>query len=112
MGEIVWPHNREATVDMLKDKVSDHHAVLYGNGKDGVLDFIAGLQGQMRLILLLLAVITAISGLAMVVVTVEIAHRSSLDPAKLFHSRGSTPVLSYSQPQSAGNSAAFTATVR
>jgi len=102
MADIVWPHNREATVDMLKDKVSDHHAALYGNGKDGILDFIAGLQGQMRLILILLAAITAIAGVAMVVATIEVAKHAQMDPAKIFHSTSHNPVLSSYRPEVSG----------
>ena len=83
---------------MLKDKVQEHHAALYGNGKDGILDFIAGLQGQMRLILLLLAAITAIAGVAMVVATIEVAKHAQMDPAKIFHSTSRNPVLSSYRP--------------
>ncbi len=55
MAEIVWPaaDDVESTVDMLKDKVSDHHTALYGNGKDGVLDFVASIKGQARLLITL-----------------------------------------------------------
>ena len=99
VADIVWPDSddAESTMAILKDKVQEHHAALFGNGKDGILDFIAGLQGQMRLILALLAVITAVSAVAMIFVTIELAHRSSLDPAKIFHFSRGTPVLSYAQ---------------
>lgn len=46
---------------MLRDKVNDHHAMLYGNGREGVLDFIAGLKAQQRLMMALLTLLITIA---------------------------------------------------
>lgn len=97
MADIVWPSvdDTESTVAILKDKVQEHHAALYGNGKDGVLDFIAGLQGQMRLVIALMAILTALATVGLVFATIEMSHHSALDPAKIFHSQSTEPVLSW-----------------
>lgn len=53
MAEIVWPdEDVDATEAMLKDKVQEHHAAIYGNGKEGLMDWMAGLKGQFRLLLI------------------------------------------------------------
>jgi hypothetical protein len=73
MAEISWPdsYDMESTVDMLKDKVNEHHNILRGNGKEGVVDFISGLKGQIRLLIVLVSCMTAFSGIALVVVTMR-----------------------------------------
>ena len=71
MPDIIWPDDLESTVDMMKDKVSDHHSALYGNGKEGLLDFIAGIKAQVRMATFLLMFTSAASALALVIVTLK-----------------------------------------
>ena len=73
MADIVWPDadDFESTVAIVKDKLTEHHQAIYGNGKEGLMDFMAGLKAQMRLLFFLVSLTATLSGLALVVVTLR-----------------------------------------
>jgi hypothetical protein len=96
VAEIEWPDNPDAVMAVMKDKVNEHHVLLFGNGREGIVDFISGLKGQMRLLIFLVAFIAAISGAV------------GSDPHKVFQSQQPQPELYSEQPQDAGNSKAYT----
>jgi hypothetical protein len=108
VAEIEWPDNPDAVMAVMKDKVNEHHVLLFGNGREGILDFISALKGQMRLLIFLVAFIAAISGAVGVIVTIWLAHGASSDPHKVFQSQQPQPELYSEQPQDAGNSKAYT----
>ncbi len=75
MADIQWPGSDEAILAMLKDKVNEHHQLFHGNGQPGVLDFIAGLKGQMRLIvglLLFLSTLAAVGTLLIGIYSIKV----------------------------------------
>ncbi len=73
MAGIVWPDSKdfESTVSMLKDHVSNHNIAIHGNGKEGLLDWAAGIKAQLRLVVFLVSVTAAMSGVALVIVTLK-----------------------------------------
>ena len=49
MADITWTGNHAEDLAMMKNLVMNHETLLHGNGQPGIVDFIAGLKGQMRL---------------------------------------------------------------
>ena len=46
---------------IVKAAVRQHNAAINGNGQPGLLDFMSGIKGQMRLVLALLTFLTAVA---------------------------------------------------
>lgn len=46
---------------IVKAAVKQHNSAINGNGQPGLLDFMSGIKGQMRLILALLSFLTAVA---------------------------------------------------
>ncbi len=84
MSDIQWPASDEAILAMVKDKVNEHHAVLYGNGQPGLLDFISGLRGQMRLILLLLSAMVGVAAIGTLLLAIHEAQKGELKTPSIF----------------------------
>lgn len=79
MAEMEWPISEEAMIAVLKDKVNEHHKLLYGNGQPGILDFVSGLRGQMRLIVGLLLFLSTIAAVGTLLVAIRTMKTGELD---------------------------------
>ena len=100
VADIEWPlDNEEAVVAMLMDKVADHHEKLYGNGRAGVLEFIAGFKGQMRLIMALLIFISVVTGVLTMLIAWKSIERESLHIPAI--SQSHNPESAYAKTQDA-----------
>lgn len=108
-SEIVWPREEdmESTMALVKDKVQDHHSALYGNGKDGILDYIVGQRALMRNLVTLALVFGTLFTAGLFVIAVLEYNRQVqqhlLQPPQIFHSQGQEPVnaKAYRQPEMA-----------
>lgn len=87
------------------------HRDMYGNGVQGIkakaeafMSEAAGAREEqarqhransvkLNWLLFLAAIITALTGVGMLIATVELTHRSTADPARLFHSFRNAPTL-------------------
>lgn len=74
--QIEWPDADDylSTIAIVKDRVTDHDKAIHGNGKEGLMDFMAGLKAQMRLLIFLVSLTGILSGVALVIVTLKVAH--------------------------------------
>lgn len=88
MADIEWPlnENPEVMMAMLKDKVNEHHLLLHGNGQPGILDFISGLKGQMRLMMAMLIFISVIAAVVAALATVALARHAQIEIPSITHS--------------------------
>jgi len=106
VAEIDWPDSDEAVIAVMRDKISEHHRLLRGNGegREGIVEFIAQIRGQMKLIMGMLIFLTALGSIISAIVAIELAHKTNVgsDPAKIFHSNAGVPEVSSAQ-KLAGN---------
>lgn len=80
MADIDWPdNNEEAVLAVVKNLLSEHHKALYGNGQPGILDFISGLKGQMRLIVGLLLFLSTLAAIGTLLVGIHAVKTGRLD---------------------------------
>ena len=84
----------------VKSAVIDHHAVLHGNGREGILDSVVGWRAQMRLVILLVALFGTLSTVGLVILGVlEYNHgqeRRNTNMQNLLH----RPSVLFHQPDS------------
>lgn len=86
MADIDWPeNNQEAVLAVVKNLISDHHKAIYGNGREGILDFIAGLKGQMRLIMGLLIFLSTIAAVGMLLIGIHTMRTGRVDLPSISH---------------------------
>lgn len=89
----------------MRNLVGQHEATLHGNGQPGVVDFISGIKGQMRLLVLLVTISGVVSGIGLLVLGIleynrQVEH-NMIHPGAFFHSSTSDPVLSFERNQDA-----------
>ena len=56
--EIAGTHEEQAAI--MREVVKQLHSTIYGNGQPGILDFISGLRGQLRLLVVLVSIVSLI----------------------------------------------------
>ena len=56
--EIAGTHEEQAAI--MREAVKQLHSTIYGNGQPGILDFISGLRGQLRLLVVLVSIVSLI----------------------------------------------------
>jgi len=80
---------------VVKDKVQDHHSALYGNGKDGILDYVIGQRALMRTLVNLAIIFGTLFTLGLAIVALLEYNRqvkqNIIQPPAIFHSQ-SDPV--------------------
>lgn len=97
MADVEWPVSEEALIAVLRDKVNEHHKLLYGNGQPGILDFVAGLRGQMRLIMALLLFLSTIAAVGTLLVAIHTMKTGELDIPGFSHSAPPSPTYAEQQ---------------
>ena len=97
MSEMEWPESEEAVIAVLRSKVNEHHKALYGNGQPGLLDFIAGLRGQMRLIVGLLLFLSTLAAVGTLLVALHTMKTGRLDIPGFSHSKPLDPTFAERQ---------------
>jgi hypothetical protein len=82
VADVNWTGNHAEDFAVMKNLVANHEAVLHGNGQPGILDFISGLKGQMRLILILLSSMVGIAAILTAILTI---HEARIGDIKIPH---------------------------
>lgn len=105
MADISWTGNHDEDFAVIRNLVAQHETTLHGNGQPGVVDFVSGVKGQMRLIVLLVTVFGIITGAGMFVIAAleynrQVEH-NMIHPPDFFHSSTDNPVLSLERNQDA-----------
>lgn len=105
MADVSWTGNHDEDFAVMRNLVGQHEATLHGNGQPGVVDFISGIKGQMRLLVLLVTISGVVSGIGLLVLGIleynrQVEH-NMIHPPAIFHSATSEPVVSFERKQDA-----------
>lgn len=121
MGQIEFGDTPEAQLATLIVVVGSLYAEIHGNGQEGLKlkaeRFMSEHNGaaaeqvrqhesnsrKLNIIMALCAVFTLGVLVIGTIASMELSHRTNLDPAKIFHSQSLEPVLTYNQSQHAGD---------
>ena len=103
MADVSWSGNHEEDFAVMRNLVGQHEATLHGNGQPGIVDFISGVRGQMRLVVFLVTTFGILTGVGILAVAIleynRQVERNMIHPPAIFHSNNSDPVVSFERKQ-------------
>ncbi len=78
MAELEIEGSFEEQWGAMKSAVKQQHVAIYGNGHEGILDFVAGVRGQFRLLVVLITLLGVLVAAVGVMVTIHMNQHGEL----------------------------------
>ncbi len=101
MADVSWTGNHAEDFAVMKNLVTNHETLLHGNGQPGIVDFISGLKGQMRLILILLSSMVGIAAILTALLMIHEAKIGEIEIPHLSDALVGQPAYAVDKPQDA-----------